>query len=269
MKKGIRCMSIFLTIVFILGVFSSGQAFANEISKQNSENLISLESIMNNAKILNKKIKLVDDYNKMESNSFEENDVILDYSLLKDGSEEFRLIEQDITNIITLKTNGQVYLDGFPVTVQTLDDKGKVIKEEVLTNNNITTQANRVYHFSSPPAGSSASDYTTYLDTINKRVTFGSTFIKALAETAFFTIIAAAVLEGIPLAIASAVLGSAYVAAKNTIPNNNALSFKQDRYKKMYVGQYILVIKNNINFYANNDYTGWFSKSVHYVAYDS
>ncbi len=253
-------------ITFIM-CFVSPLSIANAQEQPNNQNLISIENISNTSKYYGQKIKFItsDEFNLDDLQSY---DVILQYEKLKDGSENYYFMDKSASNIITIKSNNDVYLDGFPVKIQTFNKSGQMINEEVLKNNTIVPFAQTSTYLKTPPSGTSPSDYNVYVDTIYKRVLFGNTLIKNIAENTFYTLVAAAI-GGIPGTIASVVLGSVYSAAKVKIPNNNALSTEQDIHKKMYVGGYTMVTKHTTKYYVFDDFTNLFSTSTHYVAYSS
>lgn len=260
MKK-IMCLVISL-LIFIGSTSSIGTAFNNDIVA------INIGTISKSLNLMEKSFKVFNIGDLVNDSILNHYDVILIYELLHNNYENIYIIENNIRNKITITSEGYVYIDDSPVIVQNLDSEGKIINEEVFKNKEISFYAQTKTFFSSPPKGTVASDYNTYVETISKRVTFGTNLIKNLTETAFCTVLGGAI-GGISGAVASGILASVYNAAIDTIPNNNALSTIQNRYKKMYVAGFLMVTKDITDYYIFDNFTGKFDTTIHYVGYDS
>ena len=95
-------------ITFIM-CFVSPLSIANAQEQPNNQNLISIENISNTSKYYGQKIKFItsDEFNLDDLQSY---DVILQYEKLKDGSENYYFMDKSASNIITIKSNNDVYV---------------------------------------------------------------------------------------------------------------------------------------------------------------
>lgn len=170
--------------------------------------------------------------------------------------------EGELTNNLTIKPDGTIYLNESLVTVSD-EDTGFMeplkVNAGVLNSQEIVPYGNDYDFVSKCPYGK-ASDYTN-TSSHKKVISLGSTMFANLTEGVWVTLITTVVglLSGVGGVVSSLGMGVALVYLKRNRPQDKASSIKWDRsvHKKGFtVSNSMAVAKYDTKYYANTDYTG-------------
>lgn len=198
-----------------------------------------------------------------------------------DGNVLFYVKEGDMENILEIKQNGDMYIDGAPIYVETYKDGQLIRKDPVNANRTfddlnisdsliqsdldmLRSHGRRI--MKSLPSGVTDADLPDFLGNYTKVVTFGNSLIKDITVSVFCEIVGTALLGGIG-GVVITIYQNIYNAAKKQYPKNNALSCKYAKRSGNNVGGYLYIEKVYTEFYGTKQFTGYLGNSIGYVGY--
>ena len=183
------------------------------------------------------------------------------------GNKILEFNEKGLYNKLEYKHNGDVYLNGDAVRVETYDENQVLLEDKILNVNEGLLRAKRTVKMEQLPIGLTDADLPEHLGMTSNVVSIGRTYWNDVGVAVIVGILTIP-FYGLWGVLASATAAALVRAAKNATPYSNSLSTKRYERKGMYVGGYIMIVKSYFDYFGNRDFTGYLGNSTHYTGYD-
>ncbi len=194
-----------------------------------------------------------------------ENPVFTSYAT-NQGSTMYKFYDDGITNLMEITANGDVYLDGSPVMIESYDENKTLISSKIANVYEIAPRAHQVKKMQNLPSGVSDSDLKEDRGTTTHVVSIGERVWKDVSVAVIIAILTLPVI-GLWSVLAAGVGQAIVSAAKASTPYSNHLSFKKHERMGRFLGGYTLIVRTYIQYYGNDNFTGYLGSSTYYTGY--